>query len=804
MRGMLSSQPKRSWGDSPPSSPSQENAPLRPQSSFTLTEEQWPPTPPSARPGTKNVERERERVREEALRKASAGSSRTAAGSGSSRAGSVGARRQGSVGAAAVKPLAPKPSFASGSTKLAPLFSRPAARGSSSSSSSTSSSTVRSSSFSTSTYAFNHSSTSRASSTSSSVLPKKRSLPWEELEASASASSSSSSKLSRTSSSSANFHALNGPPGGGEGRLGGMMSTLTSSSLDIKQKVVLSPEQQMVLKMVVDDEKSVFFTGSAGTGKSVLLREIISSLKRKYRGSSDAVAVTASTGMAACNIGGTTIHSFASIGLGLGTAEQLVANIKKNRNANAKWMRVKVLVIDEVSMVDGILFDKLAAIAMALKKKGTGRNANAPGRPFGGIQLVVTGDFFQLPPVTKGVTPTFAFEAKAWQECIDHTVNLTQVFRQKDTEFIDMLNEMRFGRLSEASIKKFQGLAREPKYPVGVEPTELFPMRTEVDRANQARLRALPGEEKVFKAEDGGREYDQAKANGRRSTVLDNFMAPEQLVLKVGAQVMLIKNLDTTLVNGTVGTVVGFGVPELDEEGGEMEGEEELWTVGADGEQIRVKAEQTAMNAQEARKKQKLAEKIANGTIELGPRIQWQTPHGVERKTMVREEFKVEDQRGEKTAWRKQYPIILAWAMSIHKSQGQTIARVKVDLGKVFEKGQSYVALSRATSLDGLQVLRFDAKKVAAHEKVVSWSIVPPTLTPLFSAYSNNVCASLYPNPVSSGHIGLRRNDGRIEPFGCEWSNAQSQMLRFITVNAVQVVSRSSLNWDLRSRSWRR
>jgi ATP-dependent DNA helicase PIF1 len=129
--------------------------------------------------------------------------------------------------------------------------------------------------------------------------------------------------------------------------------------------------------------------------------------------------------MAAANIGGTTIHSFAGIGLGQGTGEQLVDFVKKNRKAVGRWMRSEVLIIDEVSMVDGDLFDKLAHIAKRFRRK--------EGNPFGGIQLIMTGDFFQLPPVTKNGQPKFAFEAAAWKECIDVTVNLTKVFRQKDT-----------------------------------------------------------------------------------------------------------------------------------------------------------------------------------------------------------------------------------------------------------------------------------------------------------------------------------------------------------------------------------
>lgn len=173
-------------------------------------------------------------------------------------------------------------------------------------------------------------------------------------------------------------------------------------------------------------------------------------------------------------------------------------------------------------------------------------------------------------------------------------------------------------------------------------------MRHDVDRANQNRLRALPGEETVFKAEDNVTNLHPG-ADKKENTYLKNFMAVEQLVLKVGAQVMLIKNLDTTLVNGTVGTVVGFGVQELQESDDE-DGEE--WKLGQHGEQVRsIKPE---LSAVDARKKQKIVEQIASGKLELGPVVDWQTPLGIERKIMVREEFKVEDQAGNKLASRKQ------------------------------------------------------------------------------------------------------------------------------------------------------
>ena len=196
------------------------------------------------------------------------------------------------------------------------------------------------------------------------------------------------------------------------------------SSKKTVRAVFLSDEQKKVLDLVVNAKKSVFFTGSAGTGKSVLMREIIEVFRRSYLKEPDRVAVTASTGLAACNVGGVTLHSFSGIGLGKEAAEELVKKIRKNAKAKNRWMRTKVLIIDEISMVDGELFDKLERIARMIRGNG---------RPFGGIQLVVTGDFFQLPPVPDyGKVAKFAFEAGTWGTSIEHTIGLTQVFRQKD------------------------------------------------------------------------------------------------------------------------------------------------------------------------------------------------------------------------------------------------------------------------------------------------------------------------------------------------------------------------------------
>ncbi|KAG7145875.1 ATP-dependent DNA helicase PIF1 like protein [Verticillium longisporum] len=208
--------------------------------------------------------------------------------------------------------------------------------------------------------------------------------------------------------------------------------------------ISLSKEQERVQDLVVNKGQSVFFTGPAGTGKSVLMRSIVAELRKKFAKDPERLAVTASTGLAACNIGGQTLHSFSGIGLGKEEVPVLVKKIRRNAKAKNRWLRTKVLILDEVSMVDGDLFDKLSTI---------GRQLRNNGRPWGGIQLVITGDFFQLPPVpdTGGGKreSKFAFDAATWNTSIDHTIGLTQVFRQKDPVFAGMLNEMRLGVITD-------------------------------------------------------------------------------------------------------------------------------------------------------------------------------------------------------------------------------------------------------------------------------------------------------------------------------------------------------------------
>lgn len=274
-----------------------------------------------------------------------------------------------------------------------------------------------------------------------------------------------------------------------------------------------------------------------------------------------------------------------------------------------------------------------------------------------------------------------------------HCLNLQLLTR--DLVFANMLNEMREGRLSQASISAFQKLTRPLKFEDELECTELYPRREDVERANFERLNNLQGQPYMFDARDGGAITDKTQ----RDKLLSNCMAPESITLKKGAQVMLIKNVDEGLVNGSIGQVMGlmdeqqFDRYTADEdEGGSGEGPN-----GLQGKKF-------FENVTAARR---------------WPVVRFLLADGTTRDLLCQPEtWKVELPNGEVQASRLQIPLILAWALSIHKAQGQTLDRVKVDLGKVFEKGQAYVALSRATSMGGLQVLRFDPKKVVAHDRV--------------------------------------------------------------------------------------
>ncbi|KAK2984038.1 hypothetical protein RJ640_001199 [Escallonia rubra] len=421
-------------------------------------------------------------------------------------------------------------------------------------------------------------------------------------------------------------------------------------------------DQQTQILADISEGKSVFITGSGGTGKTLLVEHIIKQLK-KIHGSSK-VAVTASTGVAACAIRGQTLHSFAGIGLGDADHQTLLERVVSDKRAHRRWKKVKALVIDECSMISPDHFDSLEYIARNVRDN--------KGAKWGGLQLIVSGDFFQLPPIKKKLCAVyrkkkgnqkhvnkkkFAFEADCWNSSFDKHVELTTVFRQSQANFIKLLQGMRKG---ESDMEDYQLLEKlcSGKEP-GPSVVRIYPMKEDVSRVNTKQMASLGQKTVVYHALDSGEDHWKWQ--------LKQGIAPDQLEICVGARVMLIKNFNPwqKLVNGATGTVIKFQKSDA---------------------------------------------------LEL-PVVKFDS--GIER-MMDLETWVVLD--GEKAvATRKQIPLILAWALSIHKCQGMTLDSLYTDLSRTFDFGMVYVALSRVRNLDGLHLSGFKPSKIKAHPKVLQF-----------------------------------------------------------------------------------
>ena len=381
-------------------------------------------------------------------------------------------------------------------------------------------------------------------------------------------------------------------------------------------------DQELALAILLSG-RSALLTGAAGTGKTHLLNNFI--VQARKRGKK--VSVTATTGLAATHLGGNTIHSWSGIGVNDHLPNNFFERLSKTRRDVIS--KTDVLIIDEISMLHDFRLDMVDKVLRTVREKD---------QPFGGIQLVMSGDFFQLPPVNRPNEQGggFVVYSDAWQELQPAVLYLERQYRQNDEQLLEILTALRTGDVRRRHVEAL--LARAEVEPPDGDITELHTVNVDVDDINIQKLAELPGEERSYQqTTTGSKIYVE---NLQRSV-----LAPENLVIKLGALVMAVKNSPQKLyANGSIGTVVDF---------------EPL-------------TEYPVVEFRDGRR------------VTMVPDV-WELRDGERKRASI-----------------SQVPLRLAWAITVHKSQGMTLDAAKIDLRKAFVEGMGYVALSRVRDLDNL------------------------------------------------------------------------------------------------------
>ncbi len=397
--------------------------------------------------------------------------------------------------------------------------------------------------------------------------------------------------------------------------------------------------QQQALK-ILKSGTNVFLTGSAGTGKTFLLNQFISYLKKsKIR-----VGVTASTGIAATHINGRTIHSWSGIGIKKEMNEKSIKKIARIKTLNERIKKTKILIIDEISMLDADRLNLVDRICRQVKD---------PFLPFGGMQVIMCGDFFQLPPVNRDQKPRFAYESSVWQNSDIKVCYLSKQFRQNDLKFTDILNKIRANR---AGIEELNLLKTRLNQSISlsVKPTKLYTHNVKVDAINNYELSRISKKEMTYYMISYG-------PKNLVDFLKKNCLTPEELKLKIGAIVMFVKNnFNAGYVNGTLGKVISYDDDKY-------------------------------------------------------PVVRTMSGHEI---IALPTSWSIEE-NGKTIATIKQIPLRLAWAITVHKSQGMSLDAAEIDLSKSFERGMGYVALSRVRTLNNIKLIGINQMALEVSPEIV-------------------------------------------------------------------------------------
>jgi hypothetical protein len=414
--------------------------------------------------------------------------------------------------------------------------------------------------------------------------------------------------------------------------------------------------------------KNIFLTGAAGAGKTYLLNHYITYLKEH----NVHVAMTASTGIAATHLQGMTIHAWSGIGIKDKLTKKDLEKLSDDKRIKRHYKKTKVLIIDEISMLHAHQLDMVDLIA---------RHILDQDKPFGGIQVILCGDFFQLPPVSSSSADSetpFAFESAVWKKQSFEVCYLEEQHRQGNDLLLTILNDIRHGRAGEHT--KVPLRTRYKKEPQGeTKATKLYSRNINVDTMNDNELAHLSGQAKSFSMKTQG--FGKLVEGLKKSC-----LAQETLTLKIGAEVMFIKNDNQgRYVNGTRCVVVGF------------EKSAEAWPIV----------------------------KTYEGKIIIAAAEEWKyQDNGYVRASLL------------------QVPLRLAWAITIHKSQGMTLDAAEIDLGDAFEPGMGYVALSRVRSLNGLKLINLNDMALTVHPKVLQQDAIFKKNSAQLVQYLKNLSAT--------------------------------------------------------------